>query len=238
MSTGEKEKKSHYNFHSIVPTLNEHSESKVSESLRLFIGNFVNTQDIHPSRDAIDHLLSILQRVHLSEYGHSDPKILTRPLHEAVEKLEKNLNFDIREFWQHTFQSMFADELKTEWGMTNESPIVPIFRRNTVVPDSSLPHEVSISKESLNRISYAMKKSVEIASSASRKYSNIAQHDAGMLLMYMFVTDVIGQISAEGRLFDLTIKDNLVSSITNNTTLTLFIPKNNFDPFRIFKVRV
>jgi hypothetical protein len=65
-----------------------------------------------------------------------------------------------------------------------------------------------------------MKRSVEIASSASRKYSNIAPHDAGMLLMYMFVTDVIGQISAEGRLFDLTNKENLVSSITKTTTLT------------------
>jgi hypothetical protein len=209
--TEEKEKKSNYNFHSIVPTSNEYSQPKVSRSLRLFIGEFLNTQDIPPSRDAIDHLLSILQRVHSSEYGHSDPRILTRPLNEAVQKLEENLNFDIREFWQYTSQSMFADELKNEWGMTDETSVVPTFKRNVVVPDSSLSHEVSISKKVFSHISYSMRRAVETASSASRKYHNIAQHDAGTLLMYMFVADLIGQISAEGQLFDLIVKENLVS---------------------------
>lgn len=171
----------------------------------------MNSQDFPPLQVAADHLLTIIQRVHASDYGRSDPRLLLKPSDDAAKKLLEMLHFDMDSFLQHASQSKFIEEFKNEWGLVAESPAFWNSRQNAVSPasDNALSN-FSISKKVSLRILRLLKRAVQAAASTMNRFKGLEQHDAGTVLVYMFVTDVIGRNTPEGKMFDCVVNDSLV----------------------------
>ena len=191
-------------FSSIVPaaTSDRNSGNRVRK-LKLMFDEEIYTQTATSSKPALDHLTKILHRVYSSQYGRVDRNLLS--LNSTVSKsaLLKVFTADFSDFVNHTGASSFSNELKSEWGVTSPSrSCMSLFKRNSVLPAPVAENiEAALYIPRISDIAKEMSRANTLAASMFMKTRSLEEHEKRYLLMDMFVADVIGRNTPEGKLF-------------------------------------
>jgi hypothetical protein len=188
-------------FFAIVPSSNTNSTNS-RQQMKLILNSSIYTESIPASKLAIDHLRKILHRVCISQYGRIDRDMLTRNSAISNPAFVKTFLSDFSEFLLHVGTSSFSDELKSAWGVRNPTrKVMPFFKNNVVVPDLPLDNNQSIDISTMPDIAREMYAANANASKTFFSSRLLNEEDKRHILMNMFVADIIGQNTAEGKLF-------------------------------------
>lgn len=198
-------------FFAIVPS----SDTNVingHQQMKLLLNRSIYSESIPSSKLAIDHLRRILHRVYSSQHGRINRDTLS--LNSAISKpaFVKLFLSDFSEFLLHAGTSSFSDELKSEWGVGLPSrEVMPFFNNNVVVPDLPVENDKSIDISTIADIA----KEIDGANTtASKMFFNsrlLNEEDKRHILMNMFVADIIGRNTAEGKLFTTIMEPIMVT---------------------------
>lgn len=190
-------------FYGITPTSPMPSDLTYV-SKKLMVKNNIYRPGGQVSNSSLNHFAKVMHRVLSSEYGQVDRELIGTLSPRSIAGLVESLTRDLNDFAYHISEHHASDEFKQEWGITQSSFL-------GLIPNS---REVSIDKlENVDKmpiIAKEMSKANEKAAKLFSETKSSLSYEKGYFLMCLYVSDLIGRRSIEGRMFEFIMKNEMV----------------------------
>ena len=179
--------------------------------LKLVVSRCVNTLNEVAPKNTTDYLSKVLGQVHASDYGRMDRNQLPFASSRSTAALTETLVGDLKDFLSHIKAHEAAAEFKNEWGMSaNATSLIQRWSKiNKVAPDSD-------SVYSFPKLHLVVDEMARAKDRAAKLYSHaklLSSHDKGYLLMCLFIADLVGRRTVEGRMLENLFAANAVKNL-------------------------